>query len=466
MRALSLSLWGGVRGLVSRALSSSMVSGFVIVATLTMVSKVVSFLKDATVARSFGTGDELDAFMLSFGFVSFVATLLGGGLPQAFLPLYAEADHHRGPRRADRLAVQSTVGYAFILGAFALVIHLAAPTLVDWAAQGFHGAKRAIAVQVLRELWLFMVCFGMSYQLAAWLRANNCFAVPAAAPMLVPLAIIACLFWEHPNAGVGTLVRGTVLGGLLHLGALVLALLGRFHLHGGKWLRSTLRLWEPRVRTVLANSMSFLVAGIIFSSAPVVDQTMAAWLAPGSVAVLSYTDKICGIILAVTVSPATEVLFPAFAQKVARQDWSGLKRQLLVSAGSILALALPMVIALCWLAPFVVRLLFERGAFDADDTQRVATVLRYAVLQIPFYVVGGLAARVVVALQATRFVMALSLVGLVANIVLNLIFMKHLGAAGIALSTVIVHLISAFFGCLYVVTEMRRRMAATDPQGV
>ena len=89
-----------------------MVSGFVIVAMLTVVSKAVSFVKDAAVARQFGISDALDAFMFSFALLTFIAALIGGGLPEAFLPKYAEVMHQKSPIRARRLGVQSSLIHA------------------------------------------------------------------------------------------------------------------------------------------------------------------------------------------------------------------------------------------------------------------------------------------------------------------------------------------------------------------
>eukprot|EP01031_Cornospumella_fuschlensis_P005238 gene5238-6530_t len=159
-----------------------MVSGFVLVAALTVGSKAVSFIKDAAVARQFGTGDALDAFMLSFGFLTFAAALLGGGLPEAFLPLYAESSHRRSPADAHRLGVQSSLLHLGSLLLIAGVLYLLAPHLVAWTAQGFSPAKQELAISLLRRLLPFLVCFGMSYQLATWLRADKAFdAVPVVA---------------------------------------------------------------------------------------------------------------------------------------------------------------------------------------------------------------------------------------------------------------------------------------------
>jgi putative peptidoglycan lipid II flippase len=105
-------------------------------------------------------------------------------------------------------------------------------------------------------------------------------------------------------------------------------------------------------------------------------------------------------------------------------------------------------------------MLFQRGTFSETDTSRVAHVLRYAALQIPFYILGGLASRVVVALQATRFILVLSVIGLITNAFLNWILMQSMGVAGIALSSVVVQMLSAGMACLYVLRQIQGKITA------
>jgi putative peptidoglycan lipid II flippase len=456
---LAFQLSNSVQALFRRGIASRMVSGFMVVAMLTVGSKAVSFFKDAAVAHQFGTGDALDAFMLSFGFLSFAAALLGGGLPEAFLPAYAQTVHRHHARRAHRLALQCSLIHAGSLLIVAAVLYVIAPWLVANVTHGFNAEKQRLATNLVRHLLPFLLCFGMSYQLGTWLRADKCFTVATSAPILVPLTIIAFIAVAGKGTTVDTLVYGTVTGAALHLLLLLYVVASRLPKQG-RFYRHALRLWEPQAKTVAKNALPFLFAGGIFSSAVVVDQTMAAWLEPGSVAVLGYADKVCGIILAVTAAPACDVLFPYFADKVARLDWLGVRKQLFTSAITILAMALPATLILCWLAPWVIHVLFERGSFTSQDTERVAAVLRFSALQIPFYILGSLASRVVVAMQATKFIVILSAVGLIANVVLNAILMRTKGVAGIALATVLVQMMSAGFGYLYVLRQIKARLQA------
>jgi putative peptidoglycan lipid II flippase len=459
MPAIRAALPAPLRALFARGAGSAMVSGFLLVALLTMVGKIVSFAKDALVADKLGTASELDAYMLVFGFFTFLGSVLGGGVPESFVPAYAELRERRGLRRAYRLGVQSAACHFAVLLTCGTLLALAAPWLVAWAAQGFPPAKQALAVSLLRGLVPFLLCFGLAQHLGAWLRAGKTFMLAASAPMLVPLGIVTALLLAGGSVSAWTLVSGTVWGAVAQLTVLLVAIARRLP-RRLSWWRCTLRHREPGLRVVLRNALPFLIGGVAFGSAVVVDQTMAAWLTAGSVAVLGYSDKLCAIVLAVTAGPASDVLFPHFAELAAQRDWSGLRRQLFTSAGIIVAAALPMTLVLCCFAPWIVSTLFERGAFGPQDTQRVAEVLRFAAFQIPFYVIGTVAARVAVSLQATRFMLTIAFSALVLNASLNWLLMRPLGVAGIALSTTLVHLICAIATCATCLIVIRRKEAA------
>lgn len=459
MPAIRVALPAPLRSLLARGAGSAVVSGFLLVAMLTVVGKLVAFAKDAVVAAKLGTADDLDAFMLVFGFFSFASTVLAGGLPESFVPAYAELRERRGLRRADRLGLQTAVWHFAALLICGTALSLAAPLVVAWTTHGFSAPKQALAVKLLHGLLPFLLCFGLAQHLGAWLRAGKQFLLAASAPMLVPLGIVVALLLAGDQVNAWTLAYGTIWGAVAHVAVLLIAITRRLP-RSLRWWRCALRHWEPGLRSVLRNALPFLLGGVAFGSAVVVDQTMAAWLTAGSVAVLSYSDKVCAIVLAVTAGPASEVLFPHFAELAARRDWNGLRKHLFTSAGLIVSAALPMTLFLCLFAPWVVGTLFERGAFGPQDTQRVAEVLRFAAFQIPFYILGTVAARVAVSLQASRLMMTIAFSALVLNASLNWLLMRHLGVAGIALSTVIVHFICAIATCATCLFVMKRKEAA------
>lgn len=457
MPALSVPLKTQMRAWISRGLASRLVSGFVLVALLTVFGKGVSFIKDAALARWFGTSDAMDAFILAFGFLGFLASVLGGGLPEAFLPHYAELKHRRGHARASRLAVQAVIGQFAALLVFSLLLWIFAEPIIAVTARGFAPEKQALASGLMRQLTPFLLCYGMSFQLAIWLRSDKNFALPAAAPMIIPVTILAAMF---AGASIENLVLGTVWGSLLQVIVLGYAATRRLP-SGARWRKKAVTLWEPKLTQSCRDALPYLLAGMVYSSAAVVDQAMAAAGLPGgAVSVLSYSDKLVGILLALTAMPAGEVLFPYFADTVARQDWAGLKSQLKRAVLMVGGVSLPATLVLFVLAPLVVSTLFERGAFTAEDTARVSAVLRIAIFQVPFYILGTLCSRVVVALQATRFILVMSVLSMLGNACLNWFFMRWLGAPGIALSTVLVAIASSALVASYVLAQIRGKEAS------
>lgn len=433
-----------------------MLHGFVTVAGLTLMAKAVSFFKDADVVRRFGISDELDAFALAFGVHTFASGMLGGGIPNAFLPAYAVLQHEHGPLRAERLAVQTSINHALSLIITGGLIWMLGPQIVAFLANGFPPAKQALSLELLRALLPFLFCFGLGLQLCMWLRANKLFVLAAATPAIIPAAIlIALAVRDGSPPPVATLVNGTNIGAALQLVILTIALARRLPREKG-WLATCVRTLEPANRSVIVSALPYIVSGLVLGGAPIIDQSMATELESGSVTVLSYADKVCGIILALTASAAAEALFPFFADVVARRNWLALKRQIVHTITVILAFAVPLVAVLFWQAPLVVKLLFQRGSFFEEDTIRVAAVLRCASLQIPFYIASLLMSKVVIAIQANWFTLATAVFSLVSNFVFNVVLMRFYGVAGIALSTAVVYALSTFILYAYLMRAVNR----------
>lgn len=424
----------------------AMLSGVATVAFLTLVAKGMSFFKDAAVAHRFGTSDVLDAFLLSFSLLSFLAAVIGGGLPEAFLPAYAQLRHRRGHQRAQRLAIQASLWNLSVLSALAILVYGSAPYVIGFTGRGFSEEKQTLAIGALRSLIPFLIFYGLSFHLSNWLRADKRFVIAASAPMLAPVVIFLCLLMAGQGATAETLVMGTNVGVFLQFLVLVFAV----HRQMGLAPKHCFRLWEPANRVVLGNAFPYLMGGLIMNSAVIVDQAMAAWLESGSVSVLTYSDKVCGIVLALTATAASEAVFPFFADSVARREWRLVKKHLLQVTGAILLFAVPIAVIFILFAPQIVGLLFERGSFTSADTAKVAGVMRFAAMQIPFYIAGILASRVAVSMEATRFTLVASISALACNITFNWILMQRMGVAGIALSTAFVHLLSAASLYIYI----------------
>jgi putative peptidoglycan lipid II flippase len=150
---------------------------------------------------------------------------------------------------------------------------------------------------------------------------------------------------------------------------------------------------------------------------------------------------------------------------VAAGDWPGVRHTLRTYLRLILAATFILTCALVIGAEPMVRILFERGSFTRQDTHVVAVVTACFALQIPFYVAGILGVRLLNALGKGRAIMLICATNLVVNIIGNLLLMRWLKVAGIALTTSLVYLVSAAQVYYVIGAELKKRELGANPHG-
>jgi putative peptidoglycan lipid II flippase len=189
---------------------------------------------------------------------------------------------------------------------------------------------------------------------------------------------------------------------------------------------------------------------VLVSGVTVVDQSMAAWLQPGSVAALAYGNRMVSVVVGLTATSLSAAVIPYFSEMVSQRNWEGCRHTLQTYTRILLLVMAPICALLIAFSPALVRLLFQRGAFTAHDTLVVSRVQTMYALQIPFAAAGLLYVRMLTALRRNALVMISAGIGLALDVVLNLVCMKYMGVAGIALSTSLFYAASLLFALLMV----------------
>jgi putative peptidoglycan lipid II flippase len=178
-----------------------------------------------------------------------------------------------------------------------------------------------------------------------------------------------------------------------------------------------------------------LLSSVVASGGLLADQAMAAMLAAGSVSALAFASRFVSVVLTLLAGTISTTLAPYFARLIALRDWQGCRHTLHTWVRITALLSLPIAVALIAGARPLVRLVLQHGAFTARDTDVVAPVLALYAIQIPFFAVSRVFYRFLVALRRTDLVLYCGVMNLVLDIVLNLVFMRWFGVAGIALAT-------------------------------
>ncbi len=412
-----------------RRIFSALVSVF----SATSLVKLVGGAKVVLIAHYYGVGDELDAFLIAFLLPSFLADLLAAAAGSAVVPAYVRAREKEGHMGAVRLlgTLQSLfLGFCLAL-LFGLLI-LADP-MVRVAGSGFDENKVALTRSLLNLLAPTLVLGGMGSLWRAVLNAERLFALPAAVFGLTPVATIVAVVVAGHGRNPMALAYGTLAGSALE--ALVLAvLLCRCKLSPRpRWAGL-----DEGTRQVIVQGWPMMAGSLLLTATAYINQSMAAMLGPGSVSAFSYGSRLVSMLMAVGPAALGSAVMPHYAEMVARRQWEELKGTFREYRRNTWWLTVPATALLMWVSEPLVRILLQRGQFEAGATPQVVEVQQFLLLQIPASMPTVMMSGLLSALQKNRVLMAGSALSLGVNILLNWLLMKQMGVAGIGLATSIV----------------------------
>lgn len=404
---------------------------------LSAVAKGGAVVKDLVVAHTFGRSDALDAFLIAFLLPSFVLALAMSSLGLALIPVLIEVKQKRGTEAEQKLLSSVMLLCLSVLALIAAALGLFAPFYLRILGSSFSAPKLLLTRKVLYCLLPFMVFSGLATFVSGVLSAYKKFALPALVPIITPLITIALVLWAPKSWSVFTLAIGLVAGGFLEATILL-----RVLKTCGMPFRLRWNGFDADVRSVLQQYAPVLAGSVLMCSTTVIDQAMAAMLPSGSVAALSYANKIVALIVAIGATALSTAILPYFSHMVAEQDWAGCRHTLKRYTALTLATTVPLTLALIALSHPLIRLIFQRGAFKALDTDLVSRVQVCYFIQIPFYMCGMVFVRFLSAIRRNDVLMYGSAISLALDISLNLVLMRKMGIAGIALSTSLVYVVA------------------------
>lgn len=411
-----------------------------IVGLATLTVSLLTFFKEILVARQFGTGDTLEAFLIAFLLPSLAINVFAGSLNSAFIPTYVHVRETEGNKAAQDLLENVSAFFIFLLVVICLGIALLSPLLFPLIASGFDSEKLQLSRLLFYYLLPLTIIKGLSTIWGAVLNTCDKFMLAGIAPIAVPVITTILLLTLVEKWDIYVLVLGLGIGFIVEAGVLERALRRNGLFTRPRWLG-----YDRATKEVTHQYLPMIAGAFLMSSTWVVDQAMAAMLRPGDVAALSYGNKVTSFITGLGSMAIGTAVLPYFSSMVAGNRWDEVKNTLGIYLKLIVIVTIPLTLIMVVFSVPLIEVIFQRGAFTSADTALVGSVQSYYFLQIPFYIMGILIVRLISAMRANQILMWASVMNLMTNIILNLAFMKIWGVAGIALSTSAVYLISFIY---------------------
>lgn len=406
------------------------------VSSITMLSRVLGFVRDTIMARIFGAGIASDAFVVAFKLPNLLRRIFAeGAFSQAFVPILAEYKTQKG-EEATRTFVAYVAGQlTLILALVTLLGVLAAPWIVWASAPGFsdNPERFELTSDLLRVTFPYILLISLSSFASALLNTWNRFAVPAFVPTLLNVSMIIFALFLTPYFDPPIMAMGwaVLVGGLLqllyqlpHLRKIGLLVLPRLNLRdSGVW--RVLRQMGPAILGVSVAQISLIINTIF-----------ASFLVAGSVSWMYYADRLMELPSGVLGVALGTILLPSLAKTHAAEDPAAYSKLLDWGLRLCILLALPCALALALLSEPLVVSLFQYGNFTATD----AAMTQRALLAYSLGLLGMLLVKVLApafyARQDIRTPVRIAMFTLLMTQVMNVlfVFVIRLEHAGLALA--------------------------------
>ncbi|GAC1583635.1 MAG: murein biosynthesis integral membrane protein MurJ [Candidatus Dormibacteria bacterium] len=402
-----------------------------------LLTKAAGYIQKVIIAHKFGTGADMDVYVLSFTIPDILLFLvIGGAVSSAFVPVTSER-LARGDDAGARNVVNGvmTAALLLLLGSVVL-LELAAPLVVGRLASHLSPRGQELALTLTRVLLLQALFLGMGGFAAGVMNTYRRFVPLSLAPLFYDLAIIAAAVFltglrvHGRPLGVVGLAIGVAAGGLAHFLVQVPALLRV------GWRPVVLAaVRDPAVRRVARLTVPISLGLIAIQANLAVDRYLASSLPPGRVSALDFANEIAQLPNLTFTTALTLVMFPYFARDAAVGNLDQLRRRAALAVRLNLFVLLPSAVVLVVLGPQITALLLQRGSFDARSTALVSLPLALFAVGIGAQASIFLVVRVYYALQKVVTPMLVAFASVAVNLGATALLLRGLGAGGLALAT-------------------------------
>jgi putative peptidoglycan lipid II flippase len=425
-------------------------------------AKGVGFVREVVVASAFGLADGVDVYLMAFVVVGFPLSILLNAAQTALVAALAASRPGRDASGAAMLddareneavaygtSVAATIAIAVVLTPLWLFV---ADQALPWIASGFDGAKRDALRHALWLLVPYTILNAVNLLAYSVLQARHRFGVVGLLPALTPLAICAVVLARPVDGAWQLLAAGLILGTAIE--CLAVNWIVR---RGG--LRARIAPNAGIFRRVRTATRQLLPGTLFIALGPLAEQAIAAGIGSGTNSALGYGNRIPASLSGVLVVAVGATVLPHFSALIAARDpgytlhsLRKLARWLFIG-GSLGGLALAAA------SSAITSVVFERGAFDAASTLRVAPVQAAYFLQLPFALVAMVGLRTLTAAGLNPAVSRLTAMTIVLQISLAWILGNRFGAPGIAAAATAATAFSACVAFVAADRELRRQAA-------
>lgn len=419
-----------------------------IIMVVTLFSKFLGFGRDIVLSYFFGASSISDAYLISLTIPSVIVGLIGTGIVTAYIPMQSRVIDDSGDEAGSEFTSNFTNILLVIVTIIYIVGMLFTEPIVKLFALGFTSEILELTIEFTKISLFGMYFTALISIFSGYLQIKNNYIIPALIGfplnVIVIISIIIAAQGNYSILALGTLIA-TAAQFMLIVPFLKKANYNysfSVNIRDDRMVK-TLHIALPVILGTSVNQINFLV-----------DRTIASSLAVGGISALNYANRLNIFIQGLFVTSIITAMYPVISSYASRKNFDGIKKTLGESISIITIFVLPITIGALIFSKEVINMLFGRGAFDSAAIQMTSTALFFYAFGMMGVGLREVLARGFYSMQDTKTPMINAAVGMMVNILLNIVLSRYMGVGGLALATSI----AATFTTILLFISLRKKI--------
>lgn len=424
----------------------------------TAASRVVGLGREVLAASYFGIGGPMSAFTVAFQVPNLIRSLFAdAALQPAFVPIFTEQLERGNRREAFRIASTMIFLVGLVLGALTALFILFAGWLMPIFAPGFEGVTRDLMIALSRVLFPILVLLGLTGMVVGILNSYDRFGAFAISPLFWNLTIIAVLVGLAPAFPPEDQIYAYAIGVLA--GTVVQLLIPIWDLRHTPFRFQWRFDWRNRnVRRILLLMLPVTLSLGLINFNLIINSFFGSLVSVEAPAGIDRAFRVYQLPQGIFSVAIATVLFPTLARFANRGALDDLRATMANGMRQILFILIPAMAAMLVLSEPMIRLVYERGEFDASQTELVATALYWFAFSLPFNGLFLLLTRTFFGLKQPWIPTGIAALNLAVTAAASALLYKPYGVAGIVGATVLATVASVIVQCVI----LRQRLGGLE----
>lgn len=430
-----------------KTLQNPILRNMAIIAAITFIIKIVAFYKETIIASTFGLNEVIDTFIIATLVPSFINSVFISSLTNLFTPNYITELKNGG----DKSSFQSIVFLITISITFVstIITYFSIDIFLDFV---YPNQPEANIQLVKDQFYIILPClflWGIESVFIGLLEVDDRFFISTSVGLFPIITMIMFIFLLSDSLGSLVLAYGTLAGTVFSFIFLTYFSIKLKTVSLGKpLLNKNSRLMIQQLPPKISSSFLSVMNNFV-------DQFFAGQLVVGSLAALSYANRIPAFGVTIVIMSLGNVLLPHFS-RLANDNLKTTYQYLFKILKWVFGVVFIATIIGVLLSDWVVELWLERNQFTHDDTIKVSAIQKILLLHVPFYLCTLIIVKFLTSINKNSFMAWISLFNLIVNIILNIVLMKYYDVYGLAISTSLVLIISSCFYLGYTYKQYKK----------